>query len=58
MSDWWAITKQNDLRELRKSANQFVSELELKITELADNSDELITQLKKAIDQFKKEIEK
>ena len=58
MNNWWAITRENDFKKLRKTANQFVSDLESKIPELEKNPDELIPQLKKAIEQFKMEIER
>lgn len=57
MNDWWAITRENDLKQLRKITNQFISGLESKMIELEKNPEELISQLKYAIAKFKNEIE-
>jgi len=54
---WWALNREHDLNKIRKSTHQFITDLESKITELEENPDKLITEIKKAVEKFKKEIE-
>ncbi len=57
MSEWWGIRREQDLKKIRKSTIEFISNLESQINEFENNPNELASQLKKVIGQFKKEIE-
>ncbi len=54
MTEWWGITRENQLREYQKKTNQFLIDLEstLKDFENTANVKELSSKIKEAIKKF------
>lgn len=56
---WWAIRRQQEIKKIRKTTNQFFNEIETILGEYENKKEtiEFSSKIKEAINNFKKELE-